>query len=90
MPVRVVSVSQKLLISWDFHAQYELAVNSAKKQKNIISRLKCIVNETGQRRKARLIKADRKVTVMQITTHCNSGMQKSISEHTKHIKPRRG
>ena len=23
-----------------------------------------------------------KVTIMQITTHCNSGMQRSISEHT--------
>ena len=29
-----------------------------------------------------MVKADRKVTVMQITTHYNSGMQKSISEHT--------
>ena len=43
---------------------------------------KCLVNERGQRRRARLVKADRKVTVMQITTHYNSGMQKSISEHT--------
>ena len=34
------------------------------------------------RRMARLAKADRKVTVTQITTHYNSGMQKSISEHT--------
>ena len=30
---------------------------------------KCIVNERGQWRWARLVKADRKVTVMQITTH---------------------
>ena len=29
-----------------------------------------------------LVEADRKVTVTQITTHYNSGMQKSISEHT--------
>ena len=35
----------------------------------------------GQRRKARLVKADREVTVMQVTSHYNSGMQKSITEH---------
>ena len=35
----------------------------------------------GQRKRARLVKADRKLTVTQITTHYNSGMQKSISEH---------
>ena len=33
--------------------------------------------------------ADRKVTVAQITTHYNSGMQKSTSEHTTH-KPLSG
>ena len=43
---------------------------------------KRLVNERGQRRRARLVKADRKVTVTQITTHYNSGMQKSISEYT--------
>ena len=32
-------------------------------------------------REVRLVKADRKVTVTQITTHYNSGMQK-YSEHT--------
>ena len=36
----------------------------------------------GQRRRARLVEADRKVTVMQITMNYNSGMQKSITEHT--------
>ena len=41
-----------------------------------------LVNERGQRRRARLVEADRKVTVMQITMHYNSGMQKSNSEHT--------
>ena len=40
------------------------------------------VNERGQRRRTRQVKADRKVTVTQITTHYNSSMQKSISEHT--------
>ena len=43
---------------------------------------KHLVNERGQKRRASLVKADRKVTVTQITTHYNSGMQKSISEHT--------
>ena len=42
---------------------------------------KCVVNERGQRRRARLVDADRKVTVTEITTHYNSGMQKSIFEH---------
>ena len=40
---------------------------------------KCLVNKRGQRRRARLVEADRKVT--QITTHYNSGMQKSMSGH---------
>ena len=43
-------------------------------------RQKCIDNERDQRRRARLVKTDRKVTVTQITTHYNSGMEKSISE----------
>ena len=30
----------------------------------------------------RLVKADRKLTIMQITTHYSSNMQKSISEYT--------
>ena len=41
-----------------------------------------LVNERGQWRRARLVNADRKVTAIQITTHYNSGMKKSISEHT--------
>ena len=43
---------------------------------------KCVVDERGQRRRFRLVQAERKVTVAQITTHDNSGKQKSISEHT--------
>ena len=46
------------------------------------SEQKRLVNERGQRKRARLVEADRKVTVTQIPTHYNSGMQKSISEHT--------
>ena len=40
--------------------------------------------ERGQRRRARLVKDDRKVTVMHMITHYNSGMQKSISEQMTH------
>ena len=39
-----------------------------------------LFNARGQR--ARLVEADRKVRVTQITTHYNSGMEKSISEQT--------
>ena len=53
-------------------------------------RQKCVVNERGQRR-ARLVEADRKVIIMQITMIHNSGMQKSISEHTVQcVKPLSG
>ena len=45
---------------------------------------KRIVNERRQRRKGRHVEADTKVRVTQITTHYNSGLQKSISEHTTH------
>ena len=42
-------------------------------------RQRSLVNERGQW--ARLVKAERKVTVMQIITYYNSGMQKSIRKH---------
>ena len=45
---------------------------------------KHLVYERSQRRRARLVNADRKVTVTQITTYYSSGMQKRISEHTMH------
>ena len=35
---------------------------------------------SGQRRRARVVEADRKVTVTQIATHYISGMLKSMSE----------
>ena len=53
----------------------------------VYRRQKHLVNERGQRRRARLVKADRKVTGMKITTHYNSGMQNSISEHTRKELP---
>ncbi|KAK7136638.1 hypothetical protein R3I93_016855 [Phoxinus phoxinus] len=43
---------------------------------------KCLVDPRGQRRMARLVQADRKATVTQITTRYNQGVQKSISERT--------
>ena len=70
-------------ISWDFHVQQsqEFAENGVKNKQN--------VTERGQRRRARLVEADRKVTGIQITMHYNSGMQKSISDHTT-LKPLSG
>ena len=60
--------------------------NGAKNKKHPVSSRFCgqkfIVNERGQRRRARLVKADRKVTEMQNITRYNSGMQNSISKHT--------
>ena len=43
---------------------------------------KCLVDVRGQRRMARLVQADRKAAVTQITTRYNRGMQKSIYERT--------
>ncbi|KAK0143178.1 Transposable element Tcb2 transposase [Merluccius polli] len=50
---------------------------------------KCLVDARGQRRMARLFRADRKATVTQITTRYNRGMQKSISERTTRLTLRR-
>ena len=41
---------------------------------------KRVVNERGQKRRARLVETDRKVTVTEITTLYKCGLQKSISE----------
>lgn len=43
---------------------------------------KRLVDARGQRRMARLVRADRKATGTQITTRYNRGVQKSISERT--------
>ncbi len=45
---------------------------------------KYLVDVRGQRRMGRLVRADRRVTVTQITTRYNQGMQNTISEHTTH------
>ncbi len=42
----------------------------------------CLVDVRGQRRMGRLVRDDRKVTVTQITTRYNQGMQNTISERT--------
>ena len=56
--------------------------NGAKNKKHPVSSSsagqKHVGNERGQRRRAGLVEADRKVTVTQIITHYNSDMQKSI------------
>jgi len=43
---------------------------------------KCFVDARGQRRKGRLIQADRRATLSEITTCYNRGMQQSICEAT--------
>ena len=69
----VGATSQKLLISWDFHTQQSLdfAENGAKNKKTSSEQQFCgqkrLVNYKSQRRRARLVVADRKVTVTQIT-----------------------
>ena len=68
---------QKLLISMHSRSLQRM-VWKAKIQWAAVLREKCIVNKWGQRRRASLVEADRKT----ITTHYNSGMHNSISEHT--------
>ncbi len=47
-----------------------------------LCRQKCLVDVSGQRRMGRLVRNNIKVTVTQITTRHNQGMQNTISEHT--------
>ena len=64
----------------------KLAENGAKNKKTYRVQQFCghkrVFNEGDQRRRARLVKANRKVTVTKITSNYNSGMKKSITEHT--------
>ena len=67
------------------HKSLKFAEKGAKNKKPVSScsaDLQCVVHERGQRRRARLVEAAWKVTVTQITSHYNSDIQKSISEHT--------
>lgn len=50
---------------------------------------KCLVDARGQRRMARLVRADRRATVTEITTRYNRGMQQSICEATTRTTLRR-
>ncbi|KAG1932899.1 hypothetical protein F2P79_020886 [Pimephales promelas] len=50
---------------------------------------KCLVDARGQRRMGRLIQADRRATLTEITTCYNRGMQQSICEATTHTTLRR-
>ncbi len=45
---------------------------------------KCLGDERSQRKMGRLVRDDRKVTVNQITTRYNQGIQNTISEPTTH------
>ena len=69
-------------ISCDSQAQQslEFGENGVKKKQQLCHQKRILI-ERGQRRRAKLVEAERKVTVAQITRHCMSGMQKSISEH---------
>ena len=61
----------------------ELAENGAKNRKHPLSSSSAGKNALLVRRRARPVEADRELAVTQITTHYSSGVQKSISEHTK-------
>ena len=92
VPDRVVRVSQKLLISWDFHATVSRVCKEWCDKQNASSEQQLCGNETlikerGPRRRARLVKADRKATVTQITAHRDSGMQKSVSDYATRQTP---
>ncbi|ROL45641.1 B-cell scaffold protein with ankyrin repeats [Anabarilius grahami] len=50
---------------------------------------KCLVDARGQRRMGRLIQADRRATLTEITTRYNRGMQQSICEATTRTTLRR-
>uniref|UniRef100_A0AAY5KRW7 Transposase Tc1-like domain-containing protein n=1 Tax=Esox lucius TaxID=8010 RepID=A0AAY5KRW7_ESOLU len=50
---------------------------------------KCLVDARGQRRMGRLIQADRRATLTEITTRHNRGMQQSICEATTRTTLRR-
>uniref|UniRef100_A0AAY5KEL2 Transposase Tc1-like domain-containing protein n=1 Tax=Esox lucius TaxID=8010 RepID=A0AAY5KEL2_ESOLU len=50
---------------------------------------KCLVDARGQRRMGRLIQADRRATLTEITTRYNRGMQQSICDATTRTTLRR-
>jgi len=50
---------------------------------------KCLVDARGQRRMGRMLQADRRATLTEITTRYNRGMQQSICEATTRTTLRR-
>ena len=70
---RVVWVSQKLLISWDFHF-HEYCKKQKWSSEQKFCRQNRVVNERGQKTRAKLVEPDRKLTVIQINIHYDSGM----------------
>ena len=65
-----------------------------KKLKNISEQQfceqKCLANERGQRIRARLVEAERKVTILQITTHSTTVVCRRASLNTQCVKPLNG
>ena len=77
---QVVWVSQTTgLLVFSHNSIYRVCKEWCEKQQQFCGQT-CLVNERGQRRRDRLVKADQKVTVTLITTHYNGDMQKSIYE----------
>jgi len=82
----VASVHLGVLSYWDFHAHTLLGFikNGVKREKHPVCGWKCLVDARGQRRMGRLIQADRRATLTEMTTCYNRGMQQSICEATTH------
>ncbi len=79
VPDELVWVFQKLLIYWDFHAQPSLGFTENIQWAAVVwTKMPCWC----QRRMDRRVRDDRKATITQINTHCNQGMQNTISERT--------
>ena len=73
-----LSISETADLLGFSHTTVSRSENGAKKKKKTFSeqqfcRQKHLVNKRGQRRRVRLVKADMKVAVKQITTYCNNG-----------------
>lgn len=79
---RLAWIFQKLLITWCFHTQLSLESSDLCGKHPVSRSCVCLVDEKGQRRMARLLWANNKAVVTQITTLFNHGDQKTIS----HVK----
>ncbi len=79
VPDRLIWVFQKLLIYWDFHAQPSLGFTENVQWAAVVWTK---MPYWCQRRMDRRVRDDRKATITQINTHCNQGLQNTISERT--------